>query len=165
MPSYWTGCGRSVRSDVEVTREQSLHPFFILNDHDQVHSLHANLQSPVSTRNGDESGRTPAIRRAAAGYAFASLTSKDKAAFDHVRHNGHTLGVFQHFFRDSLIGHSHNFVQHWLRIALTHLAISRPSIVFGMVESMSDISSAVMVTFEHSGIDRTGKNLVALVPC
>src|ERR1017187_2234065 len=110
MPSNRTRCCRSVRSNVEITLEQLLHPFFILNDHDQVHSLYTDLQSPVSARNSNECGRTPAIRRAAGGYAFASLTSEDKAAFDHVRNNRHALCVLQHFFRDSLVRHSPNFV-------------------------------------------------------
>src|SRR5579864_3227727 len=110
MPSNWTCCCGSIPSNLEITREEPLHPFVILNDHDHVHSFHTDLQPPVSARNGDERGRTPTIRRAASGYAFASLTSEYKAAFDHVRHNGYALCVLQHFFRDSLVRHPHNFV-------------------------------------------------------
>jgi hypothetical protein len=97
---------------VEITREQFLHPFFILNDHDQVHSFYTDLQSTVSARNGNERGRTPAIRWAASGYAFAPFTSEDKAASNHVWYNRHALRVLQHFFRDSLVRHPHNFVYH-----------------------------------------------------
>ena len=111
MPSHGTGCGRSVRSNVEITREKFLHAFFILNDHDQVYSFDADLQSPVTTRNGDERGRTPAVRRAAGGDTFAAFTAEDKTAFDHVWHNRYALGVLQHFLRNSLVGHLHNFVQ------------------------------------------------------
>ena len=74
-----------------------MHPFFILNDHDQVHSFHTDLQSPVSARNSNERRRAPAVRGAAGGYAFPSFTSEDKPAFDHVRHNGYALCVLQHF--------------------------------------------------------------------
>src|SRR5438046_1328783 len=101
MSSNRTSCRRSVRSNVEITGEESLHPFFILNDHDQVHSFYTNLESPVSTRNSNERGRAPASRCAAGGYAFAALTAEDKPAFNHVGHNGHTLCVLQNFFRDS----------------------------------------------------------------
>ena len=87
-----------------------MHSFFILNDHDQVHSFDADLQSPVSAGNGDERGRTPAIRCTAGGDAFASFSAEDKTALDHVRHNSDALGVLQHFLGDSLIRHSHNFV-------------------------------------------------------
>src|SRR5438477_9918492 len=100
MPSNRTRCRRSVRSNVEITGEEPLHPFFILNDHDQVHGFYTNLQSPVSTGNGNERGRAPASRCAAGGYAFAALTAEDKPTFDHVGHNSYTLCVLHHFFRD-----------------------------------------------------------------
>src|ERR1035437_5880309 len=112
MSSHWTRCCRSVASNLEITGEQPLHTFFILNDHYHVHSFDTDLQPPASAGNRDERWRTPAIRRAAGGYAFASFGSEDKAAFDHVRHNGYAFGVLQHFFRDSLVGHSYNFVHH-----------------------------------------------------
>src|ERR1039458_3996175 len=99
-------CCRSVPSNLEITGEQPLHTFFILNDHYHVHSFDTDLQPPASAGNRDERWRTPAIRRAAGGYAFASFGSEDKAAFDHVGHNGYAFGVLQHFFRDSLVGHS-----------------------------------------------------------
>src|ERR1700674_1806472 len=112
MPSNWSRCRRSVRSNLEITREQLLHPFFILNDQHDVHRFHTDLQPPAPARNRDERRRTPTIRRAAGGYAFSSFTSEDEAAFDHVRHNRYALCVLQYFFRDSLVWHSHNFVQH-----------------------------------------------------
>src|ERR1700686_5229050 len=96
MPSDWARCRRSVRSNLEITREQPLHPFIILNDQYHVVSFYTDLQPPASARNRDERRRTPAIRRAAGGYAFASFSSKDQAALDHVGHNRHALCVLQH---------------------------------------------------------------------
>src|SRR5271157_2680357 len=75
MPSHWTRCCGSVPSNLEITLEQPLHPFVILNDQYHVHRFHPDLQSPASARNRDERRRTPAIRRAAGGYALASLSS------------------------------------------------------------------------------------------
>src|SRR5450759_5271997 len=112
MASHWTRCRGSVPAYLEVALEQSLHPLFILNDQYHVHSLHPDLQSPASARNRDKSRRTPASRGAAGGDAFASFSSENQAAFDHVWDNGHALGVLQHFFRDSLVRHPHNFVHH-----------------------------------------------------
>jgi hypothetical protein len=85
---------------LEITGEQPLHCFVILKDHYHVHSFHPDLQPPASTGNRDERRRTPALRRSAGGYAFASFSSEDKAAFDHVRYNRYALRVLQHFFRD-----------------------------------------------------------------
>jgi hypothetical protein len=49
--------------------------------------------------------------------------------------------------------------------ALIHLATSCLSLVFGILESMSEISSAIMVTFEHSAINRSRDSLcAALLP-
>jgi len=97
---------------LEIAGEQPLHPFVILNDQYHVHSFYTDLQSPASTRNGDECWRTPAVRCAASGYAFASFSSEDKATFDHVRYDGHTLCMLQHFFWDSFVRHPHDFVHH-----------------------------------------------------
>src|ERR1035438_3007845 len=83
MPSNWTRRRGSVPANLEITLEQSLHCFLILKDHDHVYSFHADLQSPASTRNGDERRCTPAIRRTAGGHALASFSSKNKATFDH----------------------------------------------------------------------------------
>src|ERR1035441_2226848 len=48
MPSNWP-CGRgSVRSNVEITFEQLLHPFFILNDQHHVHRFHSDRSVPAS---------------------------------------------------------------------------------------------------------------------
>src|ERR1017187_1627935 len=112
MASHWTRCRGSVPSNLEITGEQPLHRFVILKNHYHVHCFHPDLQPPASARNRDERRRTPAIRRAAGGYALASLSSKNKATFDHVRYNGHALCVLQHFFRDSLVRHPHNLVHH-----------------------------------------------------
>ena len=38
----------------------------------------------------------------------------------------------------------------WSSFALTRLATSCRSVVFGVVESMSDIRFGIMVTFEHT---------------
>src|SRR5208337_5526731 len=99
MPSNRTRSRGSIPSNLKITIEQPLHGFFILKDHDNIDCFHADLQSPASTRNRDERRRAPAIRRAASGYAFAALGAKDKPAFDHMRYDGHALGMFQHFFR------------------------------------------------------------------
>src|ERR1700690_1273667 len=112
MPSNWTRGRGSIPFNLKIAIEQPLHGFVILKDHDNIDSFHADLQSPASTRNRDERRCTPAIRRAASGYAFATLGSKNKPTLNHVRYNGHALCMLQYFFRDSLVGHPHNFVQH-----------------------------------------------------
>ena len=49
---------------------------------------------------------------AAGGDAAAILRAKDKAALEHVRHNGNALGVFQNFFRNAFVRRGHDLVQH-----------------------------------------------------
>jgi hypothetical protein len=46
MPSNWTRCCGSVPSDLEIARQQPLHPFVILNDQYHVHSFYTDLQPP-----------------------------------------------------------------------------------------------------------------------
>jgi len=116
MPSNWTSCRGSVSSHLKITREQSLHCFVALKDHYHVHSFYTDLQSPTAARDRDERWRAPAIRGPAGCHAFASFSSEDKPALDHVRYNGHALCVLQHFFRDSLVRHPHNFVHYTGRV-------------------------------------------------
>src|ERR1700689_2183602 len=78
MPSNRTGRRGSISANLKITIEQFLHGLVILKNHDNIDSFHADLQSPASTRNRDERRCTPAIRRAASGYAFATLGSKNK---------------------------------------------------------------------------------------
>jgi len=116
MPSNWTSCRGSVPSHLEITREQPLHCFVVLKDHYHVHSFYTDLQSPTPARDRDERRRAPAIRGPTGCHAFASFSSEDKTTLDHVGYHGHALCVLQHFLRDSLVWHSHNFVHYTRRV-------------------------------------------------
>jgi hypothetical protein len=69
MPSNWTRCCGSVRSDLEITRKQLLHTFFTLNDHYQV-TASTPICSPQLPPEIVMKAGAPAIRGAAGGYSF-----------------------------------------------------------------------------------------------
>ena len=56
---------------------------------------------------------------AASGDAAAILCAEDKAALEHVGDNGHTLGMRQNFFRNSIIWRCHDFMQNSSRMIQT----------------------------------------------
>jgi len=43
VASHWARCRRGVSSNWKIAGQQPLHCFFILKDHDQIHSFHTDL--------------------------------------------------------------------------------------------------------------------------
>src|SRR5437588_9536814 len=110
MSAHRSGGCRCVSSNLEFARQQVLHTFLILNNHDQVDTFQADLQSRAPAANGEKRRCAPAIRSSASCYTFAVLASEDEATFNHVWYYGHALCVLQYLLWDSLVGRVHDGV-------------------------------------------------------
>src|SRR5438094_1394763 len=63
---------------MELTGEQMLETLIVHDQHHQVDAFDSDLQSPTSSTNRDEPGRTPAFSRTASGHATSVLAAKMK---------------------------------------------------------------------------------------
>src|SRR5580658_7092866 len=106
-----TGRGRSIPAQFKVAVDQMPHPVFVLDDHDQIDAFDADLQSPASAGNGKERRSAPTVLCAAGGDAAAIFCAEDKAALEHVGHNGNAPCMFKHFLGNASIGGRHDFMQ------------------------------------------------------
>ncbi len=116
MSSDWSCRRRGIRSELELACQQLLHAFVILDNHDQVHALDANLQSPAAASDGKERWCAPSGQSATCRYASAILCTKYEATLNHVRYYRDALRVFQHFFRYAVIRRGHDLVEHFAGI-------------------------------------------------
>src|SRR5205807_8708777 len=73
--------------------------------------LHADLQSPASTTDGDGCWSAPASGGAAGGVAAAMFAAEHECPFDHVRNDRDALGIFKHLLRNAFVRCSHDLVQ------------------------------------------------------
>src|SRR5579863_9112878 len=112
MTSHWSGSRRRVCADLKFAGEQAMHSSVVLDDHDQVNALDANLQAPAAACNGEEHRCAPSGRCAAGGHTASIFGADDEAAFEHMGNNGYAFRMLQNFFGDALVWRSHNLVQH-----------------------------------------------------
>src|SRR5579864_4822457 len=103
---------RGISSNFEFAREQLLHAFFALENHDQVYSFYPDLRSPASAPKLDECRRTPAPRRAASGDTLAVFRSENESSFDQVGYNRYALGPLHNVVGNTLVRRVHDLVHH-----------------------------------------------------
>jgi hypothetical protein len=111
MTAYRAGGRRCIGANLKFTRKQMLHAPVSLENHDEIDAFHADLESPASTADGEESRRAPSRRSAASGNAFAAFRADYEATFQHVWNNSNALCVFENFFRNALVWSGHYFVK------------------------------------------------------
>src|SRR5208282_6871786 len=90
------------------------------HQHYQVHALRADLQAPASAADADKGGRAPSRARAGTSAAHRHsapvLGTEDEAGFDQMRNHHDAFGIFQYFFRNTLIGGGSDFLENVGRI-------------------------------------------------
>jgi hypothetical protein len=111
MTAHGTGSRGGISANLELAREQVLHAFVALDDHDQVNAFNTDLQAPASACDGEERWSAPSVCGAARCDASAAFSTEDESALYHVRNDGDALGVIEHLVRNAFIGSLHDFVQ------------------------------------------------------
>src|SRR5665213_91339 len=101
-----------IRDSFEFAREQLLHAFFALEDHDKVYSLYTDLRSPTAAPDLDECRRTPTLRRPASGYTLAFFRSEHESPFHQVGYNSDALCLLHSPVGNALVRRVHNLVQY-----------------------------------------------------
>src|SRR5438477_3405504 len=88
-----------------------LESLVVHDQHDEVDTFDADLQSPASSANGDERRCAPAAGGAAGGDASTVFTTENEAALNQVGNYHHALCIAQHFFWNPFVGSRHNGMQ------------------------------------------------------
>src|SRR5579864_1546232 len=110
MTPYRTRGSRSVRADLELAGDQSLHAFFILDDHDQVNAFQSDLKACAAAADGEERRGAPSVLSLAGGHAFAMAATQNESAFQHIGYHGNAFRVFKDFLGNALVRGSHDVV-------------------------------------------------------
>src|SRR5437899_12919445 len=97
MPADWPGGYAGVRTQFELAGEQVLHAILVHDQHDQINSLAADLQSEASAFHSKECRSAPAFRGAATGHAAPITRADNKSTLQHGRHHRHTFRRAQDF--------------------------------------------------------------------
>ncbi len=91
-----------------------LHAIVICNDHHQVDSLAAKLQSPASASDGNRCRSAPDASFCAAGsHTFTMTAAETHRNFYHRRNHRDALRIAHHLVGDCFVGSGHNFVQNF----------------------------------------------------
>ena len=91
MPADRPGGYAGVGTQFELAGEQVLHAILVHDQHDQINSLAADLQSEASAFDGEERGSAPPFRCAATCYATAIARTHNKSTLQHGWHHRHTF--------------------------------------------------------------------------
>ena len=91
MPADRPGGYAGVGAQFELAGEQVLHAILVHDQHDQINSLAADLQSEASTFDSEECRSAPPFRRTATGHAAAIARTHNKSTLQHGWHHRHTF--------------------------------------------------------------------------
>src|SRR5437899_3515629 len=111
MPADRPGGYADVVTEFELAGEQVLYAILVHDQHDQINSLAADLQSEASTFDSEECRSAPPLRCAATCYATAIARTHNKSTLQHGRHHRHTFRRAQDFLWNTLIRRRLNLIQ------------------------------------------------------
>jgi hypothetical protein len=94
MSPYGSGRHREVSAEFHLVCHETLDPFFIGDHHDKPYGLDAYLETPGSSRYGNEIGTGPVTcgRISKQEKSFAVLPSHDQSGLDHRREDRNAPG-------------------------------------------------------------------------
>src|SRR3954453_19624819 len=108
MTAHGARCRRGVCANFEMAVDQIIHSLFVLEDHDQVNALDADLQAPASAGDGEEPRSAPSAGVAACGHAFTAFGADYESAFYHVGNHRNALGMLHYLFGEAVVRCSHH---------------------------------------------------------